>query len=187
MIRVYLLLLVLSLGTSHAWALESLPIDPSHSAVVFSWDHRGFSHPVARLERIEGRVLLDKSDMTRSSVSVKLRLAGLRTGDEHLDRRLNGFEFFDSNQYPAITFQSTRIELVGQSTLRILGDLTVRGVTKPVVLMARVNKIDDDRPKPRAGFDADATLRRSDFGVSKYVPMVTDEISVHITLEAGED
>lgn len=171
-----------------AFAAETLQVDPSHTAVVFSWNHRGLSHPVARLEKIHGNVLLNTSDLSQSSVSVTLPLDGLRTGDDSLDKRLKGSEFFAIASFPAITFTSTKIEVINNNALKIRGDLSVHGITKSVVLDATVNKIltDADR-KVTAGFDADVMLRRSDFGVSRYVPMTSDELSVHITLEANQD
>jgi polyisoprenoid-binding protein YceI len=179
--------LTLLLANSAAFSAETLAIDPSHSAVIFSWNHRGFSHPIARLEKIDGRVILDRADLTRSSVSLTLALDGLRTGDDALDRRLEGAEFFDAARYPRMTFKSTRVEALGSNALRITGDLSVRDITHQVVLDVRINKISaDSANKVTAGFDADTALRRSDFGVSRYVPMVSDELSVHITLEAGQ-
>jgi polyisoprenoid-binding protein YceI len=169
-------------------AVESLQIDPTHTAVIFSWNHRGLSHPVARLEKIHGTVLLDSLDLTKSSVSVTLPLDGLRTGDDALDKRLKGAEFFDAVNFPAITFTSTKVEATGSNALKITGDLSVHGVAKSVVLDATINKIVTAADhKVAAGFDADVMLRRSDFGVSRYVPMTSDELSVHITLEAGQD
>jgi polyisoprenoid-binding protein YceI len=163
-----------------ALAAESLAIDPDHSAVVFSWSHFGISNPVARLEKIDGSVTLNRSDLTKSSVNVKLPLSGLRTGVERLDARLKKPEFLDAAKYPDITFRSTRIEKVGAAALKVIGDLSVHGVTKSVALDAKINRLD----ATTAGFDADVTIRRSDFGVSKYVPAVTDRLRVHITLDA---
>ena len=180
--------LMLMLVNLPALCLETLPIDASHSAVIFSWNHRGYSHPLARLEQIHGNVLMDRADLTQSSVSVTMPLGGLRTGDDDLDKRLRGAEFFDAARYPEITFKSTKVETAGANALKITGDLVVHGVSKSVVLDATVNKINDNaRDKPAAGFDAAVMLRRSDFGVSKYVPMVADELLVHITLEAHQE
>jgi polyisoprenoid-binding protein YceI len=165
---------------------RALTIDPSHTAVVFSWNHRGLSHPVARLERIAGRIELDPSNLAHSSVSVVMAISGLRTGDDFLDRRLSGPEFFDITNYPNIKFQSTKVEVRGPDSLRIEGVLSVHGVSKPVAFDARLNKIiEEDAQVAAAGFDAELTLHRSDFGVGKYVPMVGDELIVHITVEAG--
>jgi len=93
----------------------------------------------------------------------------------------------DNEAYPVLTFKSTRVEAVGAGALKITGDLTVHGITRSVVLEARTNKIlTPSKGKPSAGFDADARLLRSDFGVGRYVPMVGDELSVHITVELHE-
>jgi polyisoprenoid-binding protein YceI len=182
---VLLLLLLVNLPASCA---EMLAIDTGHSAVIFSWSHLGISNPVARLEKIYGNVLLDRADLTKSSVSVTLPVDGLRTGIEFLDKRLKTAEFLDASVFPNIVFTSTKVEWVGERALRVTGDLTVHGVTKSIVLDARINKIGEQEHSAHAiaGFDADAVVRRSDFGVHKYVPAVTDELLVHITLAAEQ-
>jgi polyisoprenoid-binding protein YceI len=135
---------------------ETLAVDASHTAVVFSWNHRGFSHPVARLEQISGNVLLDRSDTTKSSVSVTLSLVGLRTGDDVLDRRLKGAEFLDMTAYPAIKFKSTKIEATGPNALKMTGDLSIHGITRSVALDVTINKISSSSDdKVTAGFDAE--------------------------------
>jgi polyisoprenoid-binding protein YceI len=167
---------------------ETLAIDPSHTAVIFSWNHAGFSHPVARLEQISGHVLLDRADMTRSSVAVTLPLAGLRTGNDVLDRRLRGAEFLDVSTYPAVIFKSSKIEPMGANALKMTGDLSIHGITRSVALDVTINKISSGSDnKVTAGFDAKVMLRRSDFGVGRYVPMTGDELTVDITIEAGQD
>jgi polyisoprenoid-binding protein YceI len=183
-----ILSLALLLASLPVLCAETVPIDPSHTAVIFSWNHRGFSHPVARLEKISGNVLLDRADITKSSVSVTIPLEGLRTGSDALDRRLKGAEFLDTATYPAITFKSTKIETVGTNALKLTGDLSVHGITRSVALDGTINKISSDSDgKVTAGFDAEVMLRRSDFGVGRYVPMTGDELSVHITLEAAQE
>ena len=183
----FLILPLLLLANQAAFCAETMTIDPSHSAVVFHWNHFGFSNPVARFEKIEGKLVLDESDLTKSSVTVKLGLDGLRTGDDFLNKRLKTAEFLDAAQYPDITFKSTGIAKGPMNTLKITGDLSVHGITKSVVLDAKINKIQTDSKAKtgRAGFDAETVIRRSDYGVDKYVPAVTDELFVHITLEAN--
>jgi polyisoprenoid-binding protein YceI len=172
-------------------AAEKYDIDASHSGVVFGWNHFGFSNPTARFDKIEGSVLLDKADLTKSSISVILPLEGLDTRVAKLDEELRGPDFLDAAKYPNITFKSNKIERTGESGLRITGNLTVHGVTKPVTLDAKVNKIGlFEIPgvikAQAAGFDATTVIKRSDFGVTKYVPAVSDEISVRITLDAKQ-
>jgi polyisoprenoid-binding protein YceI len=170
---------------------EKYDIDASHSGVVFGWNHFGFSNPTARFDKIEGSVLLDKADLTKSSISVTLPLEGLDTGVAKLDEGLKSPDFLDAAKYPTITFKSTKVERIGENGLKITGELTVHGVTKPVTLDAKVNKIGIFEipgviKAQAAGFDATTVIRRSDFGVSKYVPAVSDEILVRITLDAKQ-
>jgi polyisoprenoid-binding protein YceI len=169
-----------------AFGAETLTIDSSHSAVIFSWSHFGFTNPVARLERIEGTVVLDGAIPANSSVSVRLLLAGLHTGDESLDKRLKTDEFLDAQRFPVISFRSKQVEAFGKDGLKIRGDLTIHGVTESIILDAKINRIGVNpiSKLTTAGFDTDVVLRRSDFGVSKYVPAITDELHVHITLGA---
>jgi polyisoprenoid-binding protein YceI len=182
---------VLAAAGAKATAAERYDIDASHSGVVFGWNHFGFSNPTARFDKIQGSVLLDKADLTKSSISVTLPLEGLDTGVEKLDQELKGPDFLDAAKYPTITFKSTKVEKNGENGLNITGDLTVHGVTKPVTLDAKVNRIGifeipGVMKAQAAGFDATTVIKRSDFGVSKYVPYVSDEIPVHITLDAKQ-
>ena len=151
----------------------------------------GFSNPTARFDKIDGSVLLDKADLTQSSISVTLPLESLDTGVAKLDEELKGPNFLDGAKYPTITFKSTKVEKTGENRLNITGDLTVHGVTKPVTLDAKVNRIGIFEipgviKAQTAGFDATTVIKRSDFGVNKYVPAVSDEIPVRITLDAKQ-
>lgn len=181
-------LLLLALAAAPAPAATPLPIDASHTAVVLTWNHRGLSHPVARFEKVVGRINLDTDDLSRSSVEVTLPLDGLRTGDDDLNRRLKGPEFFDAARFPQITFRSTQVKKTGADTLDVAGEVHLRDSTRPVTLHVHVNSILSAAGKPtESGFDADAQLLRSDFGLGKYVPMVSDEVALHVTLEAHAD
>jgi polyisoprenoid-binding protein YceI len=173
-----LLLLTVSVASLSAFAAqgakvpgaENYAIDDSHSGVVFGWNHFGFSNPTARFDKIEGSVLLDKTDLTESSISVTLPLEGLDTGVAKLDEALKSPDFLDATKYPTITFKSTKVEKTGENVLKITGDLTVHGVTKPVTLDAKVNKIGIFEipgviKAQAAGFDATTVIRR--FGLQR--------------------
>jgi polyisoprenoid-binding protein YceI len=182
---------VLAATGAKVQAADKYDIDSSHSGVVFGWNHFGFSNPTARFDKIEGSVLLDKTDLTKSAISVTLPLQSLDTGVSKLDEELKGPEFFDAAKYPAITFKSTKVEKTGENGLKVTGELTVHGVTKVVALDAKVNKIGIFEipgviKAPAAGFDATTIIKRSDFGVTKYLPVVSDEIPVRITLDAKQ-
>jgi polyisoprenoid-binding protein YceI len=177
-----------------AFALASAPVfagtytlDPGHTQVVFSWNHFGYSNPTAQFGKVEGTLEYDQANPTKASVEVKIPLASVNSNVPKLDEHLQKDEFFDSAKYPDATFKSTNVEKgAGKDKLKVTGNLTLHGVTKPVVLDVTVNKVGEHpmRKAPAAGFEASTTLKRSDFGISKYVPMVSDEIKIHITSEA---
>lgn len=161
-------------------------MDPNHTGVIASWNHFGFSNPVAHFGQVDGAIVYDADNVGQSSVSVTIPLAGLDANVEAFNEHLRSADFFDAEQFPTITFKSTRVEAAGDKKLRVFGDLTVHGVTRPVVLDTTINKI-GEQPMARrgaAGFDASTTIKRSDFGVGKYAPNVSDEVTLRITTEA---
>lgn len=167
-------------------AAQKYDIDPGHTQILFTWNHFGFSNPSATLEKIGGEFQLDTEDLTKSSITVVLPLEGLHTGVPKLDEHLKSAEFFDASKYPEIRFKSTKVEKTGADRLKVTGDLSIHGVTKPVVLDVKVNKIGDNpmMKVASAGFDADVTIKRTEFTVGAYVPNVSDDIRVHITLDS---
>lgn len=161
-------------------------LDPNHTRIDFSWTHFGFSHPMGRFDKFEGDFRFDPVDPTKSSVTVTIPVSSIDTGVARLDAHLQSADFFDAANYPTATFRSTRVERVGEHGLKVTGDLTLHGVTRPVVLDVVVNKIGPHPMAGRAaaGFDAAATIKRSDFGISGYVPNVSDDIRLSISTEA---
>ena len=180
--------LLATAGTAVA-APVTYKLDPTHTDVLFTWNHFGYSNPSANLNNADGTVVYDEKDPSKSSVEVTLPLSGLDTFVPKLDEHLKSKDFLDAAQFPNITFKSTKVAGAGKGKLTVTGDLTVHGVTKPVTLDVTVNKV-GDHPMlkvPAAGFDAVATIKRSDFGVGAYVPNVSDEIKIRITTEAHGD
>ena len=162
-------------------------LDPSHTMVLFSWNHFGYSNPTADLGLGEGTVVFDEQHPAHSSVEVTLPLAQLDTHVAALDEHLKKPDFLDAEKYPVVTFKSTAVQPLGGNRFKVTGNLTVHGVTKPVVLDATLNKI-GPHPMSKAqsiGFDATASIKRSDFGVGAYVPNVSDELSIRITTEGS--
>jgi polyisoprenoid-binding protein YceI len=165
----------------------SYKLDPHHTMVLFSWNHFGYSNPTADFGLGEGTVVFDEQNPAKSSVDVTLPLASLDTHVPALDKHLKEADFFDADKYPTVTFKSTKVQPLGGHKFNVTGDLTVHGVTKTVVLAATLNKV-GPHPMTKAqsiGFDATASIKRSDFGVGAYVPKVSDEISIRITTEGS--
>jgi polyisoprenoid-binding protein YceI len=162
-------------------------LDPEHTSVLFSWSHLGFSNPSAQLTVSEGSLVYDEAKPAASTVEVSMPLAGLDSFVPELNDSLKSDKFFDAAKYPTITFKSTKVQALGGGKFKVTGDLTVHGVTKPVVLDAKLNKL-GEHPMlkvPAIGFDATATIKRSEFGVGAYVPSVSDEVKIRITTEAS--
>jgi polyisoprenoid-binding protein YceI len=162
-------------------------LDPGHTNVLFSWNHFGFSNPTANLGLSEGTLVFDEKNPAKSSVEVTLPLANLDTHVTKLDEHLKKPDFFDADKYPTATFKSTKVQAVGGNKYKVTGDLTVHGVTKPVVLDATLNKsgVHPMMKVQTVGFDATALVKRSDFGMGAYVPNVSDDIKIRITTEAS--
>ncbi len=161
-------------------------IDPTHTATVFTWNHFGFSMPSGNFSDIQGKIVVDNDKPANSSVNVTIPLSSLNTNVGALDEHLKGADFFDAAKYPNITFKSTKVQALGKNKYKITGNLTVKDVTKPVVLDAVLNK-QGEHPMakvPAIGFNATTSFDRSAFGVGEYVPNVGDKITVNITTEA---
>lgn len=181
------LAVVLASASAAAFAAPvTYRIDANHTNVIASWSHFGFSNPIANFGQAEGFITYDPDHVGNSKVDVTIPLAGLDTRVAKFDEHLRSADFFDAEKYPTITFKSTKVEAAGDKKLRVFGDLTVHGVTKPVVLDTTVNKIGEQPMAKRAaaGFDATTTIKRSDFGVDKYAPNVSDNVTIRITTEA---
>ena len=162
-------------------------IDPTHTATVFSWNHFGFSTPSANFTDIQGTIKIDNAKPANSSVEVTIPLSSVNTNVPALDKEFQEEAWFNAAKYPNITFKSTKVETTDSKNFKITGDLTVKGVTKPVVLDAVLNK---KAPHPMTkldtvGFNATTSFDRSAFGIAAYVPNVGDKISVNITTEAS--
>lgn len=176
--------LLLAFGTAHAAAL-TYKLDTNHTMVLASWDHFGYSHPVAYFGQADGTLVYDGAKPEASSVQVTLPLAGLDALIPDLTEHLRSPDFFDAEKYPAITFRSTKVEAAGEGKLKVTGDLTIRDVTKPVVLDVTLNKAGEGRNgQPKIGFDATTSISRSEFGVARFVPNVSDRIELRISTEA---
>jgi polyisoprenoid-binding protein YceI len=177
---------LLAVATFPALAAEKYEIDPTHTQVQFTYSHLGFSNITGRFDQVQGDFRFDVADPTQSSVSITIPVQSISTGVDKLDEHLLKADFFDAAQFPTATFTSTGVTAAGEGKMAVAGDLTIHGVTRPVVLDVTINKIGEHpmRKRPAAGFDARATLKRSDFGVGAYVPMVGDEVILSITVEA---
>ena len=165
---------------------EKYMLDASHSQIVFSYDHLGFSTTWGMFSGFEGEIMFDQANPAASSVSVSMPVKSMLTGWEGRFQHFMSKDFFDAADDEMVSFASTGIEVTSETTAKITGDLTLNGVTKPVVLDAVLNKTGDHpmANKPWAGFSATTSVLRSDFGLGMFAPYVSDEVAIQISIEA---
>lgn len=166
---------------------QTLTLDPHHTQVRVTWNHMGFSNPGANFDIAKGTLIWDAEHPDQSSVSVSIPVDSVDTRISKLDTELQSSNFFDAKKYPGITFKSTNVKpLDAPNHYRIDGKLTMHGVTQPVTLQATLNKA-GEHPMlhvPAVGFDATTAIKRSEFGLGAFTPLISDQIKIHITVEA---
>ncbi|WP_282095660.1 YceI family protein [Epibacterium ulvae] len=175
-----------TVATSAFAAAEKYTLDASHSQIVFSYNHLGYSTTWGMFSGFEGDIAFDQENPAASSVTVSMPVKSMLTGWEGRFNHFMSKDFFDAADDELVSFSSTAIEVTGENTAKITGDLTLNGVTKPVVLDAKLNQAGDHpmAKKPWAGFDATTTLVRSEFNLGQFAPFVSDEVQVMISVEA---
>ncbi|WP_372424588.1 YceI family protein [Salinarimonas chemoclinalis] len=165
---------------------ETYVLDPSHSQILFSYDHLGYSTTWGMFSGFEGTIEFVQDDPAASSVEVSFPVRSMFTGWEARFAHFMADDFFGADEDEMVTFVSTGIEVTGENTALITGDLTLNGITRPVVLDATLNQagMHPMENKPWAGFDATTTLVRSDYELGMFAPFVGDEVEVRISIEA---
>ena len=184
------LLLAASLALGLATVAVAEPVeydlDPSHSQIVFHYSHLGFSTTTGMFSGFNGKIMFDADKPADSSVAVTFPAKSLFTGWDERTAHFLTADFFDAEAAPEISFKSTAIEVTGEKTGKITGDLTINGVTKPVVLEAAMTQMGEHpmAKKPWVGFNATTTVKRTDFDMGQFAPYVSDEVAISISIEA---
>ncbi|WP_129776409.1 YceI family protein [Peristeroidobacter soli] len=172
-------------------------IDPMHTSILFRVNHLGFSNYTARFKKATAQLQFDPANLAASTVNVAVDAKSLETdfpdpATVDFNAELTGEKWLDAGKYPEITFRSTSVEPTGARTMRINGELTLRGVTRPMVLEARFNggyRGHPMDPNARIGFSATGVLKRSEFGISYGIPApgttmgVSDAVNVIVETE----
>jgi len=187
MIRLSTLSLIGALAAAPAFAApEAYVLDPSHSQILFSYNHLGFSTTYGLFSGFDGKIAFDQAEPAKSSVEVSFPVKTMLTGwQERFDHFMTK-DFFDATDDEMVTFKSTAIEVTGEKTAKITGDLTLNGVTKSIVLDAALTQAGEHpmAKKPWAGFTGTTTLLRTDYNLGMFAPYVGDEVQVTISIEA---
>lgn len=183
-----LLAVLLALSFADAALAANYTIDARHTQVLFTYVHMGFSHITGRFTQPSGHFEFDPAAPAKSSIEVDLPMASLSFGIPALDNDLRRENFFDVAKFPTSHFKSNKVTVVDKGHLVVAGDLTIHGVTKPVVFNVTINGVG---PHPMykvsaAGFDATTTIKRSAFGIGGLMMAASDEVNLHITMEAQQ-
>lgn len=168
--------------------VQTWRIDPNHSNPQFSVRHMGISTVRGSFQKVSGTVQYDPRDVTKTVVEASIEVGSVNTGNESRDNDLRGTNYFDVAKFPTMTFKSKRAEAAGQGQIKVTGDLTIKGVTKEVVLMVEGPSTPITDPKGRKHMGAEATtqVQRKDFGVSGGGALIGDEIKITIDVEMVE-
>jgi len=170
---------------SSVFAAETYTLDPNHTYVLWHIKHFDFSTQAGKWYA-SGKLMLDKENPANSKVNAVIKVSEFATGLPELDEHLKGKLFFNTQQFPTATFVSDKIDITGEKSANVHGILTVHGVSKPVTLAVMLNKaaISPITGNPTVGFSATTTIKRSDFGITTYVPALGDEVLLNIEAEA---
>jgi polyisoprenoid-binding protein YceI len=158
-------------------------LEPNHTQVLFGVSHMGFSTYYGAFSGVSGALTLDGANPAASSLRVSVPTGSVATLNATLTGELKSADWLDAAAYPEMTFTSTKVTLTGADTADVAGDLTLHGVTRPVVLKAKLNR-GGVNPMSKAytiGFEVSGHLKRSDFGVTKYVPLIGDDVELIIS------
>lgn len=168
-----------------AAAPETYVIDGSHTYPRFSYNHLGFSTQLSKFNTTTGTVVLDKEART-AQVDVTIDMTSVDTGFADFNAHIQKPDFLDTAKFPTATFKSTKVEFKDNAPSALHGDLTIKGITRPVVLT--IHKfVAQPHPMKKVdaiGADASVVVKRSEFGAGMYAPAVSDEVTISIALEA---
>lgn len=176
-----------ALAIPAAAATSNWQIDPAHSSAQFAVKHLSISTVRGAFTSVKGTVAFDDKDIAKSTVDVTIETTSVDTRQPDRDKDLRSDHFFDVEHFPTITFKSKKVEQVSPGKLRVLGDLTIHGITKEVILDVDgpTAPIKDPWGNQRMGISATAKLSRQDFGIGAHYPaaVIGDEISITIDSE----
>lgn len=166
-------------------AAETYVIDNKHTLPRFEYNHLGFSTQLSRFDKTSGKIILDRAART-GSVDVVIDAKSVNTGIPLFNEHIQGEDFFDTAKYPTITYKSSNLKFDGDKLAAVEGELTVKGVTKPVTLTVTSFQC---MPHPMlkkdaCGANATAKIKRSEFNAGKFAPGVSDEVTLTIPVEA---
>lgn len=184
----YIYTLIFSLFAFSGMAAENYTLDPTHTNIIWKASHFDFSSPSGKFGDVTGKLVLDETKPENSKVTVVIKTASVVTGFPKFDEHLRTADFFNVLKFPEATFYSFKVEKTSKDSAKIYGDFTLLGITKRIVLDAKLNKIGQNMfGNHVAGFSLKGVIKRSDFGMRTYLPGISDEVTLDIEVEAIRD
>lgn len=180
-----LLAVVLVAGMSSTGrSADSFKVDGGHSAVIFRVEHLGVSYTYGRFNAISGKFVFSDDKPEAAMVEIEVQSGSVDTGDAKRDQHLKGPDFFSAKQFPILSFKSRKVTLAGAGIYEVEGDLSVRGVVKPLkVTLARVGTGKDPWGGVRTGFETSFVVKRSEFGMTYMIPGIGDDVRMTVSIE----
>jgi len=169
-------------------APDSYTFDKNHTEVRFCWNHLGVSKQCAHFRDFDGELVYDETAPEKSTLNVTFKTESIETLVPVFNEHMKGEKLFDAAKFPEIAFKSTKFEKLTDKTGKVTGDLTIKGVTKPVTLDVTLNFAGAHpmSKKPTLGVGATTSVKRTEFGVSQAAPFVSDEVSIEIQTEMNK-
>lgn len=161
----------------------SYVVEPFHTRVLFGVSHMGFTTYYGEFTGVSGTLSIDPDKVGDTNLSISIPVASVSTTNAKLDGELKSAQWLDATTYPTITFKTTKVTRTGENTADVTGDFTLHGVTQSITLPVKFNAVGANvmNRKITVGFDATAHIKRSDFGVKAFVPVIGDDVSVIIS------
>lgn len=171
-------------GLSIATAAEPYEVDSVHSSVVFRIRHLGVSYAYGRFNDIRGRFAFDDADPAKSVIDISVKVDSIDTANSDRDKHLKSAEFFNVAEHPTIAFKSVKVEKLADNKYKAAGEMTLRGVTKPLTVeLERVGSVDHPKLGVRSGFETVFTIKRGDFGLDAAAGMLGEEVRLMVSIE----
>lgn len=171
--------------SASVFAADSYTIDPNHTFPVFEVNHLGYTVQHGRFNKSSGTITLDMAGKS-GSVDLTIETTSLDMGFPLWDEHMSADGFFNTAKFPTMTFKSNKLIFKDDKVVAAEGQFTLLGVTKPLTVSVNGFKCGENpmNKKPMCGANIGGTIKRSDFGMTKYVPAISDEVSIHVPVEA---
>lgn len=180
---------ILAVGVTLLWVLpvaaQTYQIDPIHTSLVFRVKHMNTAYVYGMFRDVKGNVIVNEANPAQSSINIEVDANSVYTANEQRDNHLRSPDFFNTRQFPTIRFASTEVRKVNATTVQVKGNLTIRGVTRPITAnVVLTGRGKNPQGRDLIGFETTFTIRRSEYGIRYGLPGLGDEVRVILSIEA---